>query len=580
MIRIWIWNVPLPPGLEFLAQPWASALATLLFWLLLAVVLQFVVFVVIKAIARRSESEVEDVIIDVSRRPLVLAIVLLGAVYSVDVLGLESGFALGLRRWLVAALMAVATYWLWRMMREVVLHYAEILARRSETRADDVLVPIVNQFAPVVIFSIGGAVILEYLGVQLDALLVAIGGAAFIMAFALQDILSNVFSGLSLLVDTPFRYGDLISLEDGKVCQVMKIGMRVTQLYDIGAHAVIYAPNSKLANERLVNLMQPTPELISLVPIVVGQDSDPERVRGLLNDVLLGHPDLLGDLDSKLERIGDNLTLTPEKRAHGRERLAAERLVDESVRSALAELREFAEVVAARERRGVSRDERAELLERYRPLVARIGWLDEPGQRMAAFDGGAAEFIEHIHGDLATDSVAQRTWSWVSVWARDPDLLPEEDGQRLKDYWGERILALLRRVDDLGDRIEQGGGLEVRLDEAVLELVSWLRREYKQATPAWKGSGTSFKGMEGGGFLFRMFFYVDDIELEHFERQSRVEGQVRREAYRRLREQGIALPAPRYEVSWRGDHLPGSEPSARAPGAGFGETESRSPARQ
>jgi MscS family membrane protein len=89
----------------------------------------------------------------------------------------------------------------------------------------------------------------------------------------------------------------------------------------------------------------------------------------------------------------------------------------------------------------------------------------------------------------------------------------------------------------------------VRLDDAVLELVRWLRVEFKQATPAWKGSTASFKGMDGGGFLFRMLFFVDDIELEHFERQSRVEGQVRREAYRRLRDQGISLPTPRYQVT-------------------------------
>lgn len=549
MIRIWIWDVPLPSGLEFLGQPWASALATLLFWLLVAVLLQFVVFGIVKALARRSETEVEDVIVDVSRRPLVLAIVLIGAVYSVDMLGLEGGFAQGLRRGLVAGLMAVATYWIWRMMKEVVLHYAEILARRSETRADDVLVPIVNQFAPLVIFSIGGAVILEYLGVRLDALLVAIGGAAFIMAFALQDILSNVFSGLSLLVDTPFRYGDLIALEDGKVCQVMKIGVRVTQLYDIGAHAVIYAPNNKLANERLVNLMQPTPELVSVVPVIVGQDNDPERVRGLLNDILLGHPDLLGELDTKLERTEDFLTLTPEKRAHGRERMAAERRVDVAVRSVLADLQGFAEAVTARERRGFSREERAELLERFRPLASQAGWIDEPGQRLASFKGGSEDFLEHLQGELGAESLAQLTWTWVNVWARDPDLLPEEDGRRLRVYWGERVLSLLRRVDDLADRIEQGGGLEVRLDDAVLGLISWLRGEFKQATPPWKGSTTSFKGMDDGGFLFRMLFYVDDIELEHFERQSRVEGQVRREAYRRLREQGISLPAPRYQLT-------------------------------
>jgi MscS family membrane protein len=549
MIRIWIWEFPLPPGFEFLTQPWASALATLLFWLLVAVLLQFVVFGIVKALARRSETEIEDVIIDVSRRPVVLAIVLIGAVYSVEMLGLESGFAQGLRRGLVAGLMAVATYWIWRMMKEVVLHYAEILARRSETRADDVLVPIVNQFAPIVIFSIGGAVILEYLGVRLDALLVAIGGAAFIMAFALQDILSNVFSGLSLLVDTPFRYGDLIALEDGKVCQVMKIGVRVTQLYDIGAHAVIYAPNNKLANERLANLMQPTPELVSVVPVIVGQDNDPERVRGLLNDVLLGHPDLLGELDSKLERTADFLTLTPEKRAHGRERMAAERRVDEAVRSVLADLQGFAEAVTARERKGLSREERAELLERFRPLARKAGWIDEPGQRLAASKGGPEDFLEQVQGELGAESLAQLTWAWVKVWAQDPDLLPEEDGRRLRVYWGDRVMSLLRRVDDLGDRLEQGGALEVRLDEAVLGLVSWLRAEFKQATPAWKGSTASFKGMDAGGFLFRMLFFVDDIELEHFERQSRVEGQVRREAYRRLRDQGISLPTPRYQVT-------------------------------
>jgi MscS family membrane protein len=299
--------------------------------------------------------------------------------------------------------------------------------------------------------------------------------------------------------------------------------------------------------------MQPTPELISVVPIEVSQDADPERVRGLLDDVLLGHPDLLGDLSTKIERMGDFLTLTPEKRAHGRERLAAEYRVDEAVRSTLAELRAFAAAVTAREGRGLSRAERNELLTQFRALAASIGWIDEPSQRLAAYKGTNDEFLDSIQAELGAGSLAQRTWAWVSTWAQDPDLLPEEDGRRLRGYWGERILSLLRRIDDLGDQLEGGGGLEVRLDETVLGIVTWFRGEFKQPTPAWKSSGIGFRGMTGGGFLFRMLFYVDDIELEHFERQSRVEGQVRREAYRRLREQGISLPAPRYEVTMMDD---------------------------
>ncbi len=277
MIQIWIWEVPLPPALLPLAGPWGSALGTLLFWLVVALVVQFIVFGVLKVVALRTESDWEDVVVDVSRRPLVLVLVLLGMVNSLDHLGLHDALTDTLRRWTIAVVIAVVTYWAWRLVKEVVLHYGQEFARRSETRVDDVLLPIVNQFAPLAFALIGGTIILQHLGVRLDALLVAIGGAAFILAFALQDILSNVFGGLSLLVDTPFKYGDLVMLEDEKVCQVVRIGVRVTQLYDIYAHALIYMPNSKLANERLINLMQPTPELVSTVTVDLHGDEDVEQ---------------------------------------------------------------------------------------------------------------------------------------------------------------------------------------------------------------------------------------------------------------------------------------------------------------
>jgi MscS family membrane protein len=275
---------------------------------------------VIRILVRRTESDVEDVVLDVSRRPVVVIILLLGLVDSLNALALEIDlpWVETAGRWLMASVIAVLTYWAWRLLKEVVIHYGERIAQRSETRVDDVLLPIVNQFAPIVLFIIGGSTILQYLGIRLDALLVAIGGAAFILAFALQDILSNVFSGLSLLVDTPFRYGDLVKLEDGTVCQVVKIGVRVTQLFDIDTHAVIYMPNSKLANERLSNLMQPTPELISSVRMVIARGSDVERVRQILIDILDGHPDLLGEIPTKLQRIRDFAVLPEAKRRRGR----------------------------------------------------------------------------------------------------------------------------------------------------------------------------------------------------------------------------------------------------------------------
>lgn len=366
------------------------------------------------------------------------------------------------------------------------VHYGEKLAQRSETRLDDVLVPIVNQFAPIVIFVVGGAAILQYLGVRLDALLVAIGGAAFILAFALQDILSNVFSGLSLLVDTPFRYGDLVRLEDGTTCQVVKIGVRVTQLFDIDTHAVIYMPNSKLANERLINLMQPTPELISSVNLVVGRQLDVEKVRSLLNDVLDGHPDLVGDVPTKLKRIETFEVLSPEKRRHGMERLRAEMAVERRLLDASGALRALAQEISESEAGGFSKAEWEMARQRFEPLAQQLGELPGAPKRLEAHRGTLEDFLDQAIDELPADSLSGLTWSWVRTWARDPDIVPGEDDLRLRQQWAIKILGLWRRVGEFRRRLDREEGLEQRLDDSLLRLSGWLAKDFKQPVPAWK----------------------------------------------------------------------------------------------
>ncbi len=548
MIQIWIWEVPLPPALLPLAGPWGSALGTLLFWLVVALVVQFIVFGILKVVALRTESDWEDVVVDVSRRPLVLVLVLLGMVNSLDHLGLHDALTDTLRRWTTAVVIAVVTYWAWRLVKEVVLHYGQEFARRSETRVDDVLLPIVNQFAPLAFALIGGTIILQHLGVRLDALLVAIGGAAFILAFALQDILSNVFGGLSLLVDTPFKYGDLVMLEDEKVCQVVRIGVRVTQLYDIYAHALIYMPNSKLANERLINLMQPTPELVSTVTVDLHGDEDVEQARQLLLDVLDGHPDLVGDIERKLQMIERFEVLPADKRAYGVRRLHAEAEVNRAVHASARSLRDFASRVRELERGGLRREERDELVSRFGSLASSLGSIDRVDRRLDAHRGGLEDFIVACVRELPPDSLAAQTWSWVGLWAGDPDLQDGDDASRLRARWAGRVLALLRRVDGMRRRLARADSLDQRLDDALFELAGWIPEEFKQPAPGWKHSAASFRGVSDGVQHYALFFYVDDIELEHFFRQSRVEGQVRREIMRRLPQAGLRIGTPRREV--------------------------------
>jgi MscS family membrane protein len=553
VVHIWLWSFPLPPFLSFLPAPFDWALATLLIWLAIAVAIRFVAFRIIRFLVRRTESDVEDVILDVSRRPLVAVVIVLGVIDSLRALSPEGDLAWAVQaeRWLMVMVIATVTYWAWRLLKEVVIHYGERLAQRSETRLDDVLLPIVNQFAPIALFIIGGSTILQYLGVHLDALLVAMGGAAFILAFALQDILSNVFSGLSLLVDTPFRYGDLVKLEDGTVCQVIKIGVRVTQLFDIDTHAVIYMPNSKLANERLINLMQPTPELISSVRLVVSRESDIERVRQLLIQTLDGHPDLLGVIPAKLQQIGTFEVLSEAKRAHGVARLQAEQAVDQCIEECHRGLRALADQISRMEQNGISKSEQSAIKEAFAPLALRLGEVRGVHKRLDAHRGSLETFVSACLGDIDPDALTARTMRWVEILTRDPDIVAGEDDDRLRQVWSAKIVSLWRRIDETRRRIERLDGLEQRLDDAVLRLAAWTVRDFKQLMPAWKGSGASFKGFDQGGLMFSMFYFVDNIELEHFWRQVRVEGELRREVARRLRVEGIEFASPHLEITFR-----------------------------
>jgi small-conductance mechanosensitive channel len=57
---------------------------------------------------------------------------------------------------------------------------------------------------------------------------------------------------------------------------------------------------------------------------------------------------------------------------------------------------------------------------------------------------------------------------------------------------------------------------------------------------------------------FTVEFFIDDIELEHFERQERVQRELRREIVRRFREAKIDMPFAQYVIVFRSElKLPG-----------------------
>ncbi|MDP9001085.1 MAG: mechanosensitive ion channel family protein, partial [Myxococcota bacterium] len=123
----------------------------------------------------------------------------------------------------------------------------------------------------------------DALGVSLAPALTALGVGSLAVALALQDTLSNFFSGLYIVVDKPVRPGDFIRVDPNYEGYVESIGWRSTHLRTLGNNLVVI-PNASVSKAIITNYSRPTPQLASNIRVDVPSDADVDKVEDALAD--------------------------------------------------------------------------------------------------------------------------------------------------------------------------------------------------------------------------------------------------------------------------------------------------------
>lgn len=124
-------------------------------------------------------------------------------------------------------------------------------------------------------------IILQFWGVAIGPLLAGIGIGGIAIAFALQSSLSNIFGGVSIILDDSVRVGDLVNLTDGVSGKILKIGLRSTKIMTFD-NEIIIVPNGKLAESNIHNIAKPEPKSRVVIPFGVAYGSDIEKVRKIV----------------------------------------------------------------------------------------------------------------------------------------------------------------------------------------------------------------------------------------------------------------------------------------------------------
>jgi small-conductance mechanosensitive channel len=136
---------------------------------------------------------------------------------------------------------------------------------------------LLTNLAKALAWGLGVLIALQSLGISVTPILTALGVGGLAVALALQDTLSNLFSGLQIIASRDIKPGEYIKLNTGEEGYVMDISWRNTIIRALPNNLII-VPNAKLAGAIITNYQQPAKEMSFSIDVAVSYQSDLEQV--------------------------------------------------------------------------------------------------------------------------------------------------------------------------------------------------------------------------------------------------------------------------------------------------------------
>lgn len=141
-------------------------------------------------------------------------------------------------------------------------------------------------------FAIGLMIVLSVFGVNITPLFAILGGASFIIAFAMQETLGNLAAGLMIMINKPFDVGDLVDT-NGILGEVVAVSIVSTTVRTLDNQVVIL-PNSQVWGSIITNVTVSATRRIDMV-FGIGYSDDIETASKVLHEVVAKHPLVLED---------------------------------------------------------------------------------------------------------------------------------------------------------------------------------------------------------------------------------------------------------------------------------------------
>ncbi len=270
---------------------------------------------VFKKLAAQTKTRFDDILVDELEEPIAFSIVLAGLYWAehiitkIDQIALKAAYPTKWKFWetrinnvenvldnVFIFLFIVNVAWLIaRVLDSIILEYVMPRVERSETSADNQILPLVRKALRGIIWTVGIVMGLDNAGLDITGAIAGLGIGGLALALAAQDTVKNFFGGIMIFLDKPFRLRDRIKIigYDGFV---EEIGIRSTRIRTLEGRLVTI-PNSTFSESAVENVTAEPGRKVKL-QLGLTYDTPPEKMElalQILKDIITDHQDIVAD---------------------------------------------------------------------------------------------------------------------------------------------------------------------------------------------------------------------------------------------------------------------------------------------
>jgi len=265
------------------SNPWVKGATVILITLIVTSFLTWLLFKVLRRITHVTNIDIDDQVVIMLRPPVYWTFLTAGIYAGLDLMPLGDNVSLLFGRGIRTVGVVIWIYFFTRLATLLLTRLASLTHRYSFIQ--NRTLTLFDNAAKVLIFGLGIYAIFVIWKIDMTAWLASAGIAGIAIGFAAKDTLSNLFSGVFILADAPYKVGDYIVLDQGNRGMVTNIGLRSTRLLtrdDIE----ITIPNSIIGNSTITNQSGGRHKKMRIrLKVGVAYGTDVDMVRSILMEI-------------------------------------------------------------------------------------------------------------------------------------------------------------------------------------------------------------------------------------------------------------------------------------------------------